>query len=262
MKWIHITIGMILFITFPIIINLLVSNDPWFNIKVTTSNDWIGFYGDYLGSLITVIALAITIIYTTNQYKDQDRKRIQPYITIKQLHKNRYKNEVAELTNEDYKMGLIAGLSEQKTNINDIFFNEVEFYGELMNIGIGTAINIKIKNISIEKRKFEYFTNYIHALEASGKFIFRIHFIDLVIKNELQNKEYKDSLKLINESTEEIRIYEIPSIVMNFNIIFDDMLGNTYEQIAVVKIQVVERNNVQEPNVLFQRVSYPVLKSK
>lgn len=132
----------------------------------------------------------------------------------------------------------------------------------MKNIGIGTAINIKIKNICIEKRKFNYLSNYIHAIEVSGKIIFRIQFIDLVIKHELHSTEYRESIKLINElsdSNEVIRIYEFPSITLKFDIIFVDMLGNTFQQNAIVKIQVVERNNRQEPNVLFDSVTFPQL---
>lgn len=119
--------------------------------------------------MITVIGLIVTIVYTTSQYKDQDRKRIQPYLTVKQLYKTSYRDEVASLTNDDYKMGIVALYSESKTNEDDIFLKDLELYGEMLNIGIGTAINININNIHVENRVFEHSTNYLHSLlnEAS-----------------------------------------------------------------------------------------------
>ncbi|WP_155008747.1 hypothetical protein [Priestia megaterium] len=78
-KFLGIT-AIVLVVFSPIVINFIVKSKPWFGVEAADNNDWIGFYGSYIGGIITLIALVVTIRYTNHQYKDQDRKRVQPYI--------------------------------------------------------------------------------------------------------------------------------------------------------------------------------------
>jgi hypothetical protein len=242
-------ITIFLLIFSPIVINSIVKSKPWFGIEAADNNDWIGFYGSYIGGLITLIALVVTIGYTTWQYKDQDRKRVQPYLTIKQLYNNIVKNETASIKED---MGLFAILSETKQSDKDIYFKELELCGEVKNIGLGTAINITFEDISFDNRKKKHVTSNHHAIAVGDRVYFRITFLGLVIEDKALNNKYR----------EDERNGEIPEIHMNFVLKFDDMLGNTYVQEAKARVQVLESSEegTHDPNVLFQTVTYPTLK--
>ncbi|MDP1383369.1 hypothetical protein Q8G31_27010 [Priestia megaterium] len=234
----------------PIFINLLMNSKPWFGIKVADNNDWIGFYGSYIGGLITLIALAVTIGYTMLQYKDQDRKRVQPYITIKKIYDDRFPNGETGSVNEE--LYLVAVLSEKKQSDTDIYFEHLMLSGEAINIGLGTAINVCIEGISFDNRVFEEGTSKLHAIAVGDRVRFTIALSELVIENKFLSKEYIE----IEKSG------EVPYIHMNFLIRFDDMLGNTYIQGCKAKIEVLASlyQGQHDPIVSFPTVTHPTFK--
>lgn len=252
-KPLYLTLGVttiFLLIFSPIGINFIVKSKPWFGVKAADNNDWIGFYGSYIGGIITLVALVVTIGYTTWQYKDQDRKRVQPYITIKQLYKNFARDDT---TSVKPVMGLYCSVLGHKTKKGDVYFKEFELYGEAANIGLGTAINIYFDNIYFDNKKINFSTNSYHAIAVEDNIVFKLEFLNLVIEEEFLNEKYK---KQKEES-------EIPDVYMNFSIHFDDMLGNKYIQQAKVRIQVMEQTisseGEQNPNILLDKVTYPTL---
>lgn len=254
LKPLYLTLGIVtivLLILSPIAINFIVKSKPWFGVEAVGDNDWIGFYGSYIGGVITLVALVVTIGYTTWQYKDQDRKRIQPYITVKQLYKNFIRDDTKFIT-PDMAMHYI--LSEQKNNEEDVYFKELELHGEAKNIGLGTAVNIQFDNISFENKKIKNASASYHAIAVGDKILFRLVFLDLVIENKLLNNKYKVAKK--NQ--------EIPDVYMDFSMLFDDLLGNKYVQQVRVRIQVLEMSanteGEQLPNILLDKVTSPTLK--
>lgn len=243
----------------PIIINWVVASGPWFGIIPSANNDWIGFFGDYLGSAITAGSLIITILYTTWQYKDQDRKRIQPYLSIKQLHKSKFLDETINITTDQYRIGAIGLFSEKNKAGKDggIYFESLELHGEVSNIGIGTAINISIKDISIENRIFMN-GNTLHAMNIGDIAYFRIIFNDIFLASESLSDIFINSQNDSRETSQ-----EIPRLKMKFKLIYSDMLGNNYTQNALVDIQVIkERSSIVYPNILFQNMTFPELIKK
>ncbi|MED4253340.1 hypothetical protein P4689_12095 [Priestia megaterium] len=242
--------AILLLVVSPIVINLIVKSKPWFGVEAADNNDWIGFYGSYIGGIVTLIALVVTIRYTNQQYKDQDRKRVQPYITIKQLYKNFIVDETKSIT---YAMGAIYTLSQKKNSEEDVYFKELELHGEAMNIGLGTAVNIEFCDFSFDNKKIDVSPTSYHAIAVGDKILFKLLFFDLVIENNLLNDEYK--VKKENK--------EIPDVYMNFSMLFDDLLGNKYVQQVRVRIQALETSvNIegeQLPNTLLDKVTTPTL---
>lgn len=47
-----------------------------------TSNDWIGFWGGYLGGLFTLIGVLITINFSKTDTYEKQRLSVIPYISI------------------------------------------------------------------------------------------------------------------------------------------------------------------------------------
>jgi len=235
-----------MFIASPIIINVIVNNGPWFGIEAANNNDWIGFFGTYFSGIITAIGLGVTILYTTWQYKDHDRKRVQPYLTINQLHKIGPIDQTIGIENADYKIGLIGALSEVR-DVDDEYgfhFEKIDLYGELSNIGIGTAINITIHDIKIEKRDFGDIKSPVRSLSVENKTYFRIILNDVFIKSTLLTEEVLKS--------ETLGRSKIPRLQLNFRINYFDMLGNKYFQDVKTEIQVTDY-----ANVLFRDITFP-----
>lgn len=243
-------ITILLLIFSPIFINSIVSSKPWFGIKVADNNDWIGFYGSYIGGLITLIALVVTIGYTTWQYKDQDRKRVQPYITLKRTHEEKF--VYGENVSGEEELYLTAILSEKKQGDADIYFEHLFLSGEAINIGLGTAINVTIEDISFDNRIFEEGTSKVHAIAVGDRTHFTIAFSELVIENKFLSEEYLE----IEKSG------EVPYIHMSFVIRFDDMLGNTYIQKCKAKIEILGSlyQGQHDPIVSFPTVTHPTFK--
>ncbi|MEK4822853.1 hypothetical protein [Priestia sp. FSL R5-0680] len=241
----------LLLVCSPIGINFIVKSKPWFGVKAADNNDWIGFYGSYIGGIITLVALVVTIGYTTLQYRDQDRKRVQPYITIKQLYKNFARDDTVSV---EPVMGLVDLTIGQQKKKDDVYFKEFELYGEAKNIGLGTAINIYFDNIYFDNKKINQRTSSYHAIAVGENIVFRFTFLNLILEEEFLNEKYK------KQKEEGL----IPNVYMNFSMFFDDMLGNRYTQQVKVKIQVIEQSvspeGEQNPNVLLEKVTYPTLK--
>ncbi|MFK4389888.1 hypothetical protein ABH916_001816 [Peribacillus frigoritolerans] len=241
-------IAILLLIFSPIIINYIVNNKPWFGIEVADNNDWIGFYGSYIGGLITLIALVVTIGYTTWQYKDQDRKRVQPYITIKKFQ-NTFLRKESNSIEED--IGVYAHLSEKKQVDTVIYFEELDLCGEVQNIGLGTAVNIALEGISLDNKKIEHGASKYHAIAVGDQVSFRIFLSEVAIETKFLSNEYIAIKKKEN----------VPQIHMYFVILYDDMLGNTYTQKAKAKLHVLK--SVGTANHLVASVhsmTYPTLK--
>ncbi|MFB4165326.1 hypothetical protein ACE1TI_16335 [Alteribacillus sp. JSM 102045] len=242
----------ILVIFSPIIVNSIIVSPTTHGFKVVNNNDWISFYGSIIGGLITLVGVALTIVYTSYQNREQDRKGIKPYISITQLYKNSIKDEVAHLTNDDYKIGLIAMVNNEKRSANDLMIDELSFYGFIKNIGIGTAINIQFVNMWIENKKISCgCTNVKNSLEVGAMDFFRIELFNIVVEDKDLSAKYK---KMLND----IESVKFPNIHFRFDIIYEDMLGNKYKQHSEIEVQIIDRGEEKKRfNVLFDNVSHP-----
>lgn len=262
-KYIYLIILLVVMIVLaPILINFIVSSASPFGISIAKKNDWIAFYGSYMGGIITLVGVSLTILYTLYQYKDQDRKRVKPYISITQLLKTEYRNDISKLglTDNDYEMGLATFLGETISLPNDLLVEELSLYGIIKNIGIGTAVKIKIINIKLEKRILEYgYTNTYHALEVGGKVYFLIEFFKTVISYNDLGEEYKTSI-LKDQGNEEVS--ELPNIYLYFDVTYEDLMGNRYVQHAKSKVQVIDYEKGKSFNLLFDTISTPELIKK
>ncbi|MDP9580211.1 UNVERIFIED_ORG: hypothetical protein J2X74_006103 [Bacillus sp. 1751] len=229
--------AILLLVFSPIIINLIVKSKPWFGVKAADNNDWIGFYGSYIGGIITLVALVVTIRYTTQQYNDQDRKRVQPYITLKQMNikfSSDYKNiiEPADFKVPEINVNHLGQSTEEmefEKDEKDVYLKYIILYGDAINIGLGTAVNIKFHDIYIENTKIPFiFGNHsYHAIAVGDSIDFMFMLKSVVIENNSLSDEFRDMF----ENT------GYPELDMFFSIRFEDLLGNKYVQQVKVRIQ-------------------------
>lgn len=243
--------AILLLVVSPIVINLIVKSKPWFGVEAADNNDWIGFYGSYIGGIITLIALVVTIRYTNQQYKDQDRKRVQPYITIKQGDRKKYlNNEGSKAPSASLGMYYTRlEMDKVEKDEKDVYFEKLILRGDLINIGLATAVNIEFYDIYIEKKHLTYsFGNYsYHAIAAGEKIDFIFSFADLVIENKFLSD---DSKEMIESEDEFNKFY------MVFSMRYEDLLGNKYVQKVRGSIMVIHKTH---PSIVLGQVTYPIL---
>jgi hypothetical protein len=262
LKW-WIGLGSFLFFISPIIVNTIVIFEPPFGITVMETNDWIGFFGNFLGGLVTVVGLIVTILYTNYQYKDQDRKRILPYFRIIQFQKD----EALKIDKKKYKLGIHAGLAGIKVRPNDIYFKKIEFYGEIKNIGLGNAIDIGIKDLQLENKILKtkdliVLSSYTpHILEVGEDFNFEISLSEVL----LEERFFTTVFLKAHTNYEQKKTSDLPKIKFSFNLTFKDLLGNTYNQIVTTYLQIDHRNNEEVKyfyynGPFFERIDFPQLK--
>jgi hypothetical protein len=133
-KELYIYAGIIIII--PIIINLIMK----INIGLAVQqNDWIGFFGGYVGGIFTLIGVLLTIDYYRKQEKEDKRISIMPYIKAKQ------RSLVAVDEAIDENVINLAYYSEHK-NANESSNEAGGILFDLENIGLGTAVDIKFSN--------------------------------------------------------------------------------------------------------------------
>lgn len=245
-------VSLVVLLASPILINSIIKSGPWFGIEAASNNDWIGFLGDYFGGIITALSLAITIWYTTWQYRDHDRKRIQPYVTFEQLHKNVFRDDTKEV--KEFKIGITGYFGGEQNTNSGFLFNNLEFYGMISNIGIGTAINIKLVDFSIENKNLEFDSNTIRSLSVNESVYFRFDGSGIYIKDDELSPEIKG---ILAESESGQR--KIARMKFSFVVTYNDMLGNKYNQNVLVELQIMNHTrNTSEANPVFKDISFPV----
>ncbi|WP_174734337.1 hypothetical protein [Mesobacillus harenae] len=234
-KWL-IFCGVLLFLISPIIVNVIVTLKPPFGMAVAENNDWIGFFGSFSGALVTLVGLIATILYTHYQYRDQDRKRIQPYFRITQFKSE----EILKLDKDKYKLGIEAGFAEIKERPKDLYLKEIEFHGEVKNIGLGNAVEIGIKDLKLENRilktnDLQVLSTYaLEVLEIGEKFYFEISLFGLVLEESYFTTDFSKA----SADFEQQKISHLPKITFSFIFTFQDLLGNKYNQQVTSTIQI------------------------
>ena len=196
---------LLVIITAPIILAVLVSL-PIFK-SIAVNNDWIGFWGAYLGGLFTLLGVIITIKYYRYSFEEERRMSVIPYISITNSEK-----ECLEHKN-------IIGLDYVFSNLshNDSLYN-IETNKLAINIGLGPAIDCFIDDIIINGNR-GIDTNKKSEVMIKERFIFHLglYGVPLPVKNEVNNEM---------DSKEELM----------FNLRYSDILGNKYKQKIVMEV--------------------------
>lgn len=197
---------------------MLVSPSP-FGMKIAINNEWISFYGSFLGGLIggliTLSGVFLTIKYSEQRNKNQDRLKLLPYLRIKQIAK-------IEETKSSIIEHVISGRNEEEGNEGNI---EVNFM--MRNVGLGNCINIRLKQISIKNILiWESNQESNIAVVVNDIIFFRIK----LLKDLFRCDKSFETVKSANESKE----IEIIPLKLEFS--FQDLLGNIYLQGVNMKV--------------------------
>ena len=228
----------VLILIIPFLVNVLVSIPSL--ITHDTGNSWIGFWGSYLGGLVTVIGVYITIKYSINQYLQSRHDSIRPYLTVKQLYKTKFKDDVSHYKPYDFHLGLSGNPVNESGDT--IVIKEFENYGEIINIGLGSALNLSIVDAKINDCQIGYASSY-HSLGCEDKVLYQFYLFDLKIsKSHLPDEFLQGYDDFISRKSN-----EIPELHFSFNIVYQDMYERYYSQKVKYRIQMLED---YKPNII------------
>lgn len=202
-KYIFLTV-LIIFIV-PIIINIIISMVPIIFVENITSNNWLTFWGNYLGGVVggsfIFIVLRVTIKNESNLLKYKMELQYRPYL---QLIKNNHVNKSS------------IGIGDIK--IIEIFLRGNKYEVEAPNV----------TSVSLNKTRNET----IVSIEHIRGDIARINNLKLIVNGRIINECYK--LDLVMKENTKYLIFRTYYFSSNTNlkaiISYIDIFGNIFEE--------------------------------
>lgn len=186
-------------------------------IPLTTSYDWLGFMGAFLGSmiggLITYLGVYLTLKYQENADNEKNRLSIIPILEYKLSYdKSDFDNSQGQLAGE-----VISHINIENAKCDDKKSLEWHFDLKVSNIGLGHAQITNVKFIIGDNQK-----NFIQEENLGYSY-------KLVKMNDTQDLRFlfyapKSRFKYNHISGKEF-IYTIDIIIY-----YQDLLGNKYQQ--------------------------------
>ncbi|MEA5048439.1 MAG: hypothetical protein VB034_07470 [Eubacteriales bacterium] len=199
-----------------------------------SDNDWIGFWGGYLGGLCTLSGVILTIQRSKKEASDNQRISIMPYLAI-------VKDRIVEKNIPIIKISLHnIPLGVEEKGSNRFYFKELIIEGTLRSVGMGHATNCRIEEIIVEYKKTIYptGTESIVLQERETPFFITLHEFGLHDEDisERFNHEYESYF------SRKAFIPKEPELQITFELRFEDVIGNKYEQHVVYGLPILEKN--------------------
>ena len=238
----------------PLFIGWLVSFNvfDWIEIQ----NDWLGFWGGYLGGLCTLGGVIITINNSKMDSNLKQRMSVIPYISIE-------RNSSIDIDETKIPMGLAFVFSESKDNNHLLFFDEIKIIGKCKSVGLGPIINCGIRDIKIGERKIDHDTSKVSVLTVNNESYFILWFLSIGFYSEHLKREL---IEYYNEFWSPIsKHHQYPELDIEFYFYFENVVGNEYKQKVIYTGQLINNPNSSisdSINFLFKSISKPELTNK
>jgi len=247
----------ILFIIFvlstPFFVGWLVSFNIFNFLEI--DNDWIGFWGGYLGGLYTLIGVVMTISFSKTNSSEKQRLSVIPYISIE-------RNLIVNIDSKMINMGITYGASDLINNSTYFFFEEIEIINNCTNVGLGTVINCFISDIKIGERIINQNTQKESVLTVNSQTCYLINFLRIGLSKEQLTKEFvKEYEEFWKPNSKKSKL---PEIKIEFYFNFEDLLGNKYKQKVIYTSQIIKVKEcvVTDFNLFFRSIDKPELQEK
>ncbi|PFF32051.1 hypothetical protein CN327_17680 [Bacillus cereus] len=195
----------------PYLTNLLVTQ-----LHFKHENEWVGFYGNYFGSIVAILGIYLTIRFTTKEENENRRLQIVPYIEVKYVDQEYLTNEGSGITVGDW----------------DKYNNRMVGHLQLQNVGLGAAIDLRIQDITFRDKR-EDFSIESRAVIRPDQTVTVNTDITLFLQ-DLTNMEVEEMQEYTNGGT----------IVMNIN--YKDLLNNYYTQTIYLVCSVTLEYNPED----------------
>ena len=186
---------------------------------MTDNNDWIGFWGGYLGGIFTLIGVVITIRHTMKEEKRKEKLLLRPYLSIA--------NPLKKDATTDYDFGFAGNVSALKKESCYFYADELIIEGTFKNVGLGTAIQVKVKNIQLLNRNFGESTNTISAMSVGQTSRLQIDLLSVGVEKIDVPTDDNEFYYFDEEHKKQKRAF------FKFDIEYEDLLGYKLRQSAI-----------------------------
>lgn len=185
------------------------------------NNDWIGFWGSYLGGILTLFGVLITIIYTKKEEYRKKKLAIRPYISIKDLNYNIQ----AEELNIIRLGGNLGGLNHEDSYI---FIKNISLACRLANVGLGTAVQLYIDDYKIENKNYSMHTDVVGGFCVGDIYTLNLSFTSIHLdKNDATDRFIRESDSLKKQYPDATTLVKVN---FSFCIEYKDLLGTRLRQ--------------------------------
>lgn len=232
-----------------IIAGLFIVVAPWVVAKIMNiqyfnwmknDNDWIGFWGSYLGGFITLIGVFLTIKYAREEEINRQKLAIRPYINIEHI----YNCDIAGFTATP--LGFVYFEGKNVKNEYSLRINKLIILCAIKNVGLGTAINCRIKRLDIENKCLNFKKGSLPSLQVDGNSFIRIELMEIDLQKEDLSSRFVTENKRLSEPSSK---QGDSKIFIKLDLTFEDLLGNNLTQEYVISIQVIENVPVNIPDL-------------
>lgn len=211
-------LGLLIF-GIPLIVSALMrfSVFKWMSID----NDWIGFWGAYLGGLFTLVGVFLTLRHSRKAENEKQKISKRPYIAVSDLNR--------DISFDDNNQISKNGVWNQNIGDNYLLIKDFLFVCKFENVGLGPAIQLTIIDFNIGGKPFPILFKTKSVLRTNEVMGFRVSYSNLsVCKNELS----PSFLEEINKSMSNKHKHPDFQIDLRFkfSITYEDILGNTLVQ--------------------------------
>ena len=208
-KKIMLVIFIVFFVLSPLIVSTLIS----IKILDNVANDWIGFYGNYFGTFIS-ICLSLYILFVNKINNDENIKQTnneneKNQKLLMQTNQDIINNSVRPVINawhiegefgQEFRKG--KKFYDYALNDNRIFVSWIDFEGRnqkilgryfstelaIENVGVGPAINLEVQFIS---EGIVFISNNRVTINKDGCIIYRIFIYHNVLKDLINTIVFK-----------------------------------------------------------------------
>jgi len=171
----------LLIIFSPFIVGLIVSIKI---INITTSNDWIGFYGVIIGGLITYLSIYISMKGIRSQVTAQEEANTLMKIQLeyekekiqeeRRLNVRPYINEYSG--NTEHSIKYLSVIFEDHKLEDHVYKDDMVL--RVKNIGLGPIISLRIVGLRyVESELFAQFNDEFKSLEKDGVMELNVNFM-------------------------------------------------------------------------------------
>lgn len=219
-KIVYVLASVAIFVFVPMIIARIAATNAfkW----MSSDNDWIGFWGGYLGGTFTLAGVIISINRSRKEVNSNQRLSIMPYLAILD---DKIMDEAAPVAHIS-----LINVPEESVNASEYhyFFKRLVIKGILKSIGMGHVTNCKVDSIFIENKRIKYATGKQSVIIQNQETPFIIELLDFGLLKEELTPDFSRNFDAYFSNCDDY--WEQPNLHVKFEIHFEDVLGNKYKQ--------------------------------
>lgn len=254
----------IIVISVPIILSII----TYFLVEkeLIPKEDWISVYCAIIGGITTLLGLIITININNRRNREEDINKIKPYLMIDIFNQSEYASNVYDFEDKKVKESSekienhFIRMSKDREAEPLVDLKRFRVFGKLVNIGLGACTDVFLENITLGTYNFRSNRlNGYKAIQVNQEIYIDINFLEgcPLFYNFFGNQFVKDFENF--KKTKHLKNAISPTLNFNFDIIYTDLLENTYCQHVELNLVVVYRKGSYIGIPILKRISSPTM---